>query len=700
MALRVIVTALALVACNGAMLRSASQVQTQANPIRKVVTLLQAMQKKVTEEGEKEKELYEKFMCYCKTGGSDLSAAIAAAEAKGPQVTSAIEAGEGKLAQSKADLRQAQVDRSAAKDAIAAATALREKEAAAYASTKAEYDTNIAAVKKAVTSLEKGMSGSFLQTPTAQKLRSIVENRQDMIEADQQDILSFLSGAQSSGYAPSSGEVTGILKQMGDTMEASLKDATTAENEAVASFEGLVAAKTKEIEALTASIESKTTQIGELGVELVAMKEDLDDSAKGLLQDKKFLAELEHGCATKTGEWEERSKVRSEELVALADTIKMLNDDDALDLFKKTLPSASSSLLQVKESGSAMRNSALNDIHAVMKGLSKKDKVGLQLIALALSGKKALSTGGFDKVVKMIDDMVALLKTEQLDDDHKKEYCEAQFDQADDKKKGLERSVSDLEKAIASAKEGIATATEETASLEAGIKELDKSVAEATENRKEENVEYKELMASDTAAEELLAIAKNRLNKFYNPKLYKPPAKVELSAEDKIVENMSFLQLSKGAPPPPPETFGAYTKKSEESSGVIAMIDMLVADLDKEMTTATAEEKNAQADYEEMMSDSAEKRATDLKTLSDKTSAKADMEVELESATAGKASTTKELMATLEYIQSLHGECDWLVQYYDVRKEARAGEVDALTKAKAVLNGADYSLLQILRRAF
>ena len=213
-----------------------------------------------------------------------------------------------------------------------------------------------------------------------------------------------------------------FVRSRGDTMEASLKDATTAENEAVASFEGLVAAKTKEIEALTASIESKTTQIGELGVELVAMKEDLDDSAKGLLQDKKFLAELEHGCATKTGEWEERSKVRSEELVALADTIKMLNDDDALDLFKKTLPSASSSLLQVKESGSAMRNSALNDIHAVMKGLSKKDKVGLQLIALALSGKKALSTGGFDKVVKMIDDMVALLKTEQLDDDHKKEF--------------------------------------------------------------------------------------------------------------------------------------------------------------------------------------------------------------------------------------------------------------------------------------
>merc|ERR1719326_729810 len=125
----------------------------------------------------------------------------------------------------------------------------------------------------------------------------------------------------------------------------------------------------------------------------------------------------------------------------------------------------------------------------------------------------------------MIDDMVAVLKKEQQDDNDKKEYCEAQFDHADDKKKGLERSVSNLEKAIAKAKEGIAAMTEELAALAAGIKALDKSVAEATEQRKEENEDFTALMASDSAAKELLGFAKNRLNKFYNPKLYKPPAK-------------------------------------------------------------------------------------------------------------------------------------------------------------------------------
>merc|ERR1719352_2173741 len=106
----------------------------------------------------------------------------------------------------------------------------------------------------------------------------------------------------------------------------------------------------------------------------------------------------------------------------------------------------------------------------------------------------------------------------------KKEYCNKQFDFADDKKKGLQRSVSDLETAIEKGKEAVATLADEIKALEDGIKALDKSVAEATEQRKEENEDFTQLIASDAAAKELLGFAKNRLNKFYNPKLYKAPA--------------------------------------------------------------------------------------------------------------------------------------------------------------------------------
>merc|ERR1712241_975329 len=218
----------------------------------------------------------------------------------------------------------------------------------------------------------------------------------------------------------------------------------------------------------------------------------------------------------------------------------------------------------------------------------------------------------------------------------------------------------------------------------AGIIALDKSVAEAIENRKAENEEFKALMAADTAAKELLAFAKNRLNKFYNPDLYVAPPKRELSAGDRIYENMGgelttaapggiantgiavlaqVVNHDQGsvAPPPPPATWGAYSKKSEESNGVIAMIDLLIKDLDKEMTEAKTDEKDGQGDYETMMRESAEKRVADSKSLADKQSAKADTEKSLSDLTTEKKDTTGELFATLKYIQSLHSECDWLM---------------------------------------
>merc|ERR1712187_703524 len=115
---------------------------------------------------------------------------------------------------------------------------------------------------------------------------------------------------------------------------------------------------------------------------------------------------------------------------------------------------------------------------------------------------------------------------------------------------------------------------------------------------------------------------------------------------------------------------------------------------DPEMTEAETDEKESQKDYESMMAESAKKRAEDSKSLADKEKLKADLEVDLTELKRTKLSTFKELQATMKYIASLHAECDWLMQFFDVRKEARNGEIKSLTDAKAVLSGADYALLQ------
>merc|ERR1719384_1554657 len=115
-------------------------------------------------------------------------------------------------------------------------------------------------------------------------------------------------------------------------------------------------------------------------------------------------------------------------------------------------------------------------------------------------------------------------------------------------------------------------------------------------------------------------------------------------------------------------------------------------DLSNQMAEAQTQEKDAQADYEALMRDSAAKRTSDSKALTGKGSAKAEMEGALESHTEDKVSTGKELLGTTAYISSLHSECDWLLKYADMRKDARTSEIEALGSAKAVLSGADFSL--------
>jgi chromosome segregation ATPase len=670
----------------------------RANPIRRVVTMIQNIKSKVEKEAERDQELHEKFMCYCKNGAGDLERSIAAAEAKIEAVASSMKEAQGHKTQLAAELVADKATRADAKEAIAKATAIRAEEAKAFAGSKAESETNIAALKKALAAIESGVAGSFLQTSGAEKVRQLVMAK-DMSDDDRQDMMAFLAAGQGSESAAPSSQIIGILKQLGDEMAADLSEATAAEDSAIKSFDELVGAKTKEINAATAAIETKTTRFGEVSVSIAEKTGELGDTEDQLADDKKFLADLEKDCGSAQEKYDVIVKTRSEELLALSDTIKMLNDDDALELFKKAIPSASS-LLQVKVGANIVRKRALHMI-------KEAHQPRFAFVALALEGKKV----GLEKVVAMVDELVVVLKKEQVDDDSKKEYCEAEFDSSEDKKKQQEQAKSDTEAAMADSKETMETVTNEIKALKDGIAALDASVAEATAQRKAENEEYKTMMSQNTAAKDLIGMAKNRLQKFYNPKLYKAPPKRELSEEERIAVNMGETLAPTPAPggiagtgisafeqesaePGPAPAQASYKKSGEESGGVMALMDNLIKDLDKEMTVGEVDEKDAQADYETAMADAGKKRADDSKAVDDKTGAHAESEEVLQTQKDSHASVMRELKGTTEYIAGLHGECDWLLQNYDSRKEARTGEIDALGKAKAVLSGADYSLLQ------
>merc|ERR1719316_1179107 len=431
----------------------------------------------------------------------------------------------------------------------------------------------------------------------------------------------------------------------------------------------LKASKEKEIEMATEAIETKMGRAGELAVSVVQSKDALEDEKEEMAETQKFLATLESECATKEKEWAERSATRSQEIAAISEAIGILNDDDALDVFKKTMPSSF-----IQQTGSFLQKldtkaSRTRKAQAILAGLQNKS-TNLKLFLYTMNAKlKQKSAGGFDDVMKMIDDMVVLLGKNAADDEKQKAYCEDELDKAADEESATKTKLGQVDASLAELTDKIGTLMEEISSLTSSIAALDKAVADATEQRKEEHADYIANVQMNEAALALVEKAKNRLNKFYNPTLYKAAPKTENTMEEKIITAGTFVQIRRSmsdvAPPPPPETFGSYEKKGQKSAGVISLMDTILSDLESDIKDMEYEEKTAQKDYGELMADSQASRAGDTKALTGKEKTKATTEATLMTTKETRGATTTDLKMIASVIADLHASCDFILQNYD-----------------------------------
>merc|ERR1719326_2775966 len=509
-----------------------------SNPIRKVVTMLQDMQKTVEAEGKKEEDLFDKFMCYCSGGEGALDASITQGKAQIDQLTASIERGVAEKSQLEQDLKTHKSDRTAAEETMKESTAMREKEAAEFAATSGDLKSNIASLVGALDAVKKGLSAAILQTSNGNVLRNIVAHSPAVRPSQRDMLMSFLeSGSTEQG---GSDTIIGIVEQMKETMEADLAESESKEAEAKTTYETLMTSKKSEIEAAGKAVETKSARVGTVAVEVVQAKADVEKTTDAVAEDVEFKANLKKNCATKQKEWDERQKLRAEEIKAISETIEMLNSDDAPELFKKTLPAAAALIQTSTSTRSQMRR--VRSLVSKAMGSDKEHSVNRRLILAALKS----GTGGFEKVNTMIDGMNEVLEGEQVQDDKTDVWCLAELDKAKEEAKATEADVEDVKAGIEEQRDAIETTAAEIEELKKGLEELDKDVAEATETRKDEHAEYVDTAASNQAAVELLGMAKNRLNKFYNPTLYKEP---EPAAEE---EEFFAQTAARRASPGPP----------------------------------------------------------------------------------------------------------------------------------------------------
>merc|ERR1719426_471666 len=289
-----------------------------------------------------------------------------------------------------------------------------------------------------------------------------------------------------------------------------------------------------------------------------------------------------------------------------------------------------------------------NQLHArtLISSLMKKGSTHHAELALIEFGLKTKAKK-FDptKILAMIDGMVKVLGEEQKDDDATKAYCDKEFEKTSQEKADTEKAIETSTAAIEEMTDESATLADEIASLQKEVKTLDKAVAEATEQRKEEHGEFITFQTENGAAVQLIEKAKNKLFKFYRPNQYKEAPKQELTDEEKILAASgrsdliataapdlipgtsiaAFAQVHQhtaAAPPPPPATWDAYQKKDGKSNGVISLMDMLMKELQDGITEAENEEKTAQSDYERLMVESKESRASMSESITSKEVAK------------------------------------------------------------------------------
>ncbi|CAJ1387318.1 unnamed protein product [Effrenium voratum] len=635
--------------------------QDAGNPIRKVVTMMEKLAKKIEEEGKSEEDLYEKFECYCRRTTTELEQSISMAVTS-PITQADIDSRKAEVDTLEAEVKKLKEDRLAEEETLKAAEGQRGKEKAQYTEEKTEDSEVLDSITKASQTLKGG--AAFLQTANARMLRAIQQTPR-LDASEKRQITSLLSGE---AVKMDPDYVMGILSGMKEDTTEKISAASKVEADAVENFGELEASKKTEISSLLEQLERKMRRVGELKVEIVEMERSMAGAGQSLEEDKKMLAELKHSCAEKASAWEGRQKARSTELLALQETVKILDTDESHDLFR----GRSASLIQVAANKDSLRERVLTLLSRAKVNDSARAPE-LNFLALALSGKRV----DFGKIVEKIDGMVDLLKAEQQDDAGKKAYCTKQFHATELKNRSLQQEIASLTASVAQKADAVTQLVGEVKALQAGVAALDKTVAEAGENRKAEHAEFQELISSDSSALQLLGLAKQRLNQVYHASL------VAVSSKSTSFE---FLQMDRfGAPPPTFE--GDYQAKAQESHGVISLMNTLEGDIKQEMALAKSEEANSQKEYEETLGDAASKREADLSLAAEKAKNKADLEVDLEEDKTESAGKKKEATATKEFAMNLHKECDWLLENFDLRKQARGDEKENLIRAKTVLSG-------------
>jgi len=645
-------------------------------PVSKVITLLKDMLKQLEKEAEEDEEVYDKLACWCETNDKEKTKSIADAEARIADLTTKIEELTASSARLNTEIKNLEKEVAANQAALDKATAIRQKELAEFNEEEKDLLGSISALKSAVTVLSK--HNSLLQMPeshvagVAASIQNVMQKHASLLEgvlthSERKTVSAFIQAPADyfdaeptfkQSYAPQSGAIFGILKQMKETFESNLSNSQKEEMANQKAYEDLKAAKEEEIAAGQAQIDSKTTELADTDEKNAQAKEDVEDTKKSLSADEQFLMMLKEKCSMTDAEWEERQKTRQLEMEACSKALAVLSSDDAHDLFTSTF---NPSFVQ-QEMHSERRDEASKLLSAVAQKVQNP-----RLATLAVR----VRLDAFTRVKKAIDDMVAQLTKEKADEIKHKDFCVDEFNTNELQTEKKERAKSDLTAKIEDLENTIKALTDAINTLKSEVAEMQVQMKRAGEDREKENKEFQATVADQRASQKLLTAALNILKGFYAKKA------------------AAFVQVEQPAGPPPPPGFEAY-KKNAAAGGVMGMIQQIINDAKAMEAEAIRSEEDAQKAYEDFVKDTNGSIEAKSKDIVNKSESKAKAEADLVEAKEDKEAVMLELEQLANYKAELHSSCDFVLKNFEIRQTARDEEIEALKQAKAILSGAKF----------
>jgi len=632
-------------------------------PVTKVINLLKEIQTTLEKEGKADKEVYDKFACWCTTNEKEKTQSIKTAEEAINQLTANIEEYTATVARLKTEIKNLEKEVDENQKALDTATAIRRKEVGEMNEEEKDLIKSIRALKSAIVALSKHHE-SMIQEGSLKDIASLLDQQikqhgdklSGVLTQSQKSLVhSFLQAPGGfKSHSSQSGQIFGILESMRDTFEANLSTSQREELENQRIYEQLKAAKTEEIQAGQEQIDKKNEQMASTREANAEAKQNLEDTQNSLAADQAFLADLKMRCGQTDAQWEQRQAARLEEVQAVGEALKILSGGDAHDTFTSTF----NNFLQKgtdRSEASKILSAAATKFH------------NPKLSNLAT----AVRLDAFTKVKKAIDDMIGQLTREKDDEIKHKDWCNESLHQNLSFNEKTQRNIDEHNAAIDGLEADIKTLTGEIDVLKAEVKELHVQIKRAGENRAIANKEFQETVADQKEAQAVLGKAIGVLKAVFERK-----------------EKARFAALVQEDPvgPPPPAGFKEY-KKNSGAGDVISLVQQIMNDAKNMEAETIRDEEDAQAGYESFVKESNSSINTKNKSIVNKTEIRATKQGEkTEHDTV--LSTEEDQLKTLKSEEAdLHKSCDFVLKNFDIRQEARDQEVEALRQAKSILSG-------------